>query len=328
MKPGFINLLLLQILTAAGFPICAQTTVTLATHYAPGSAVTAILNKAVTEVSKRSDGRLALKVFYNGIQGAEPTLVSKMKKGQLDGALLTAEGLRQVHAGLQVLELPMLITTSAEAKSVHFGMADRLDKMFSDGGFTLACWADPGTSYLFSRDPVNGRAELEGLRTGILAYDATGRAFLLKCQANVIPMGDEEISPSLQTGSIIACLGTSADAVNQQWSMKLTYAVEDPLRYRSGAVVFRKGLQDKLPKDLNKVLMDAFSAIEADLENLFITTNASASKALEQSGVEFIRLSPAALSTIRGTAASAWVEKSGTLYPAEVLDKVRGILKK
>jgi len=328
MKSGTIASFLIPVFLLTGWLLRGQTTVTLATSFAPGSSVSVLLNRAASDISKRSEGRLTLKIFYNGVQGSERTLVNKMKQGQLDGALLTAEGLKFINSGLQVLELPLLITTSAEAASVHFSMAEQLGKLFADGGFRLACWADPGSAFIFSRDPVNDKAALEGMRMGVFSSDATGMSFLKKCQVSMVPMGEEEISPSLQTGSIIACYGTPSDAVNQQWITKLYHVMADPFRYRSGAVVFRKELDQKLSPELNRIIEEAFDAIEADLENIAITTNASASKAIDKAGVESTRMSAAALADLQKTAVAVWEEKCGTLYPAEVLEKVRGIVKK
>jgi TRAP-type C4-dicarboxylate transport system substrate-binding protein len=328
MAPKSFLLLPFLILPFLGVELSAQTTVTFSTTCAKGSAVSQIFERAAEDLSKRTEGQVSLKVSYNGNQGNEPAVVSKMKNGQVDGALITAEGLKAVNGGLQVLELPFLITSLAEAKSVHFTMAGTIEQMFSDGGFRFACWADPGISYIYSRDPVNDKTSLDGLRTAILAYDLTGRAFFLKCHANGIPMGEPEILPSLQTGSVIACYGTPSDAINQQWYTKLAYGMNDPFRYRSGAVVFRNGLASKLTPEQHKALLAAFSAIEADLENIAVTNNESASRAIGKAGIEFTRLNAAALAELQKTAAAVWEEKCGTLYPAEVLEKVRAIIKK
>lgn len=287
-----------------------------------------LLERVAADVNKRSDGALTLKIFFNSSQGPEPAVVNKMKQGQLDGAVLTGEGLKAIHAGLQVLELPFLITSPEEAKSIHFKLAEMLTRIFGEGGFRLACWADPGPVYIFSRDPVNDRGAFALFRISVFAYDKPAQSFFRKYSANCLPMGEPEVLPSLQTGSINACYGTAVDAAAQQWYTKIYYAAKDPFRYRSGAVVFRAGLEQSLSPELYARLLEAFSAAEPDFERQFMANASSAGNMMEKAGIQFLPLNAATRADFLKTAAAVWEEKSGTLYPKEVLETIRGVLRK
>jgi TRAP-type transport system periplasmic protein len=328
MSPKSFRLIPFLVLPFLGVDLSAQTTVTFSTAYAKGSAMSQILERAAADISKRTAGQVTLKISYNASQGTETTVVGKMRKGQIDGALLTAEGLKTINPALQVLELPFLVNSPAEAKRIHFTCSETFRALFAGGGFRLACWADPGSVYIFSRDPINDRSSLALFRISVFGYDQPAQNFLRKYSANCLPMGEPEILPSLQTGSINACYGTAVDAAAQQWYTKIYYATKDPFRYRSGAVVFHTGLEQRLSPELFAVLVEAFSAAEPDFESQFMTNALSAGNMMEKGGIQFLPLNAATRADFQKTAAAVWEEKSGTLYPKEVLEEIRGVLRK
>src|SRR4051812_30138352 len=64
-----------------------------------------------TAVDKKSDSKLKLDFFYNGQQGDEGAMVSKMKAGQLDGAAITAVGLSKIYKPILALQIPGALTS-------------------------------------------------------------------------------------------------------------------------------------------------------------------------------------------------------------------------
>ena len=90
---------------------------TLAPGDSPWGQVYKIWLKALHERSKLPDGQksdtgkdygLDATFYWNAQQGDEAAMVAKMKSGQLDSAVLTAQGLGQIYKNISALQMPGL----------------------------------------------------------------------------------------------------------------------------------------------------------------------------------------------------------------------------
>ena len=99
---------------------------TLAPAESPWGQVFKTWQRAIRERTKLPEGQktaegkdyaLDLSFFWNGQQGDEAAMVTKMKSGQLDAAAaITGRGARQIHPPILVLQLPGSFYDLGEAR--------------------------------------------------------------------------------------------------------------------------------------------------------------------------------------------------------------------
>src|SRR4029079_8713767 len=95
------------------------------------------------ESQKTPEGKpyaLDLSFFWNGQQGDEGAMVTKMKSGQLDGAAITAVGLGQIHPPILILQLPGLFTSWEKLDRAREALRTDFERALDAAGFLLPGW--------------------------------------------------------------------------------------------------------------------------------------------------------------------------------------------
>src|SRR5688572_5207846 len=100
---------------AGGDPIVLR----IATLAPPGTGWAKILDAGAAEVTRRTEGRVVIRIYGWGLQGDDQTVVRKMRIGQIDGGTLSTIGLRSIAAPLLVLQLPLLFRSYDELERVR-----------------------------------------------------------------------------------------------------------------------------------------------------------------------------------------------------------------
>src|SRR5690348_10453731 len=93
-------------LSAAVAASAAERSIRIATLAPKNSAWGQVYSAWQKALEKKTDGKLALDIYFNGVQGNEDAMVSKMRTGQIDGAAITAVGLSQIYKSVLALQLP------------------------------------------------------------------------------------------------------------------------------------------------------------------------------------------------------------------------------
>ncbi len=96
-------------------------------------------------------------VFTDGSQGGEAELVRRMRIGQLQGALMSVVGLREIEPGIAALQnLPLLFRDWDEVDYVREKMRPAMEKRFLDRGFVVIGWGDAAGCASSPRSPPSG----------------------------------------------------------------------------------------------------------------------------------------------------------------------------
>ena len=200
--------------------------------------------------------KLAVKVFMGGILGDENETVQQTQRGQIQGVGASTGAIASLIPELNILELPYLFRTAAEADHVLDGPAlATLEKAFRDRGLQLGFWSENGyrsfgTTFGFIKSP----ADLKGHKmrsqenpVHIAMYTAFG--------ASPVPIPTTEVLTSLQTGVIDGYDNTPLYASAAQWLSSTKYFTLTNHIYQPAAIVLNKTWFDALPADIQKVII-------------------------------------------------------------------------
>ena len=92
-------------------------------------------------------------VYPDGSQGGEAEMARRMRIGQLQGALLSVVGLREIEPSIAALQImPLLFRNWEEVDYVREKMRPAMEKKFLDKGFVVLTWGDAGWVRFFSKE--------------------------------------------------------------------------------------------------------------------------------------------------------------------------------
>ncbi|MFY8117046.1 MAG: TRAP transporter substrate-binding protein DctP, partial [Roseateles sp.] len=100
-------------------------------------------------------GNARFVAFTDGSQGGEAELARRMRIGQLQGALMSVVGLREIEPTVAALQnLPLLFRNWDEVDHVREKMRPAMEKRFLERGFVVVAWGDAGWVRFFSKEPA------------------------------------------------------------------------------------------------------------------------------------------------------------------------------
>ena len=156
------------------------------------------------ELEKRSNGDITLNIYANSTLGGDRDLVEGMQMGTVDFGLI-AGVLGNFEATIGLLELPYLFDSQEEFnKVIHGAIGEEIaGNVLKKSGVRILNWWDRGPRETTSNKPINGLADLKGLKIRlpeIPAMVASWRAM----GANPTPMAWSEVYTGLEQNVIEA----------------------------------------------------------------------------------------------------------------------------
>jgi len=280
------------------------------------------------KVEKESQGRLKFKFYPGGVSGDEPDMIRKIRFGQIHGAAMTGHGIGSLYSPARVLEIPFLFRNYEEVDYVRAQMMPEIRAGFRKNDYELLGWMEVGFVRFFSRTPIHSMDDLKKHRIWQWQGDPLSAAFFTASNIAPVPLPITEVFTSLSTGLIDTVIAPPLGAIALQWFTKTPYMTEVPMADGIGGLVVSGKFFNRLPKDLQELLLRTGN--EAS-EKLLVETRKDNEKSLgvlKQNGVTFTLawkdIKEADVISIRDRAA-ADLAKSGYI-PAEVYDRARKAL--
>ena len=208
-----------------------------------------------------SNGRIKVRIYPGGSIGDEQDMVRKMQIGQLQGAVLTSEGLSIIAPEILALQLPMIFKTDGELDYVRNKLKAEYEAMFEARGYKILNWGDIGWVRLFSREPVVVPDDLRAQKLFTWAGDPELAEGYKMQGFNVVPLPVPEIFSGLQSGLIDAVYAAPVAALSYQWFGLANNMTELRVLKLIGATVVTAKTWKKINPDLRDEVVAA--AVEA-----------------------------------------------------------------
>jgi TRAP-type C4-dicarboxylate transport system substrate-binding protein len=226
----------------------------LAPRESPWGQVLRVWVKAVKEKTK---GEVEIEIFWNATQGDEAAQLSKVKTGQLDGAIVTAVGLGVVDPSVNILQVPGVYAGWAELDRVRDALRPRFERTFREAGVELVGWGDVGLDRLMSRGFALKRPEdLTGKRPWVWREDPVLPAVFQVTGAVAVPTSVPEALPELSTGNVNVMSVSALAAEQLQWSSRLDHLNLMVVAPNIGGMVLSKARLDALKPELRAIVVD------------------------------------------------------------------------
>ena len=281
------------------------------------------------EIRSKTDTKLRLRIYPNGVQGDELDVIRKMQTGLLHAGAMTATGLGEIQKEVLIFQLPRLFKNYEELDYVRDYLREDLDKAFMEAGYVLIGMGDIGFHYIFSNQPITTIADLQAPTIKMWARTSDRIALEFYKNSNIPTVSREvtQVLSSLYSGQINVVTASPYVTVALQWYDKLKYMTNLPVHVSVAAIVMTKEKFDQLPPDQQKVLREVGDKYQSTLTKQVRKDNDRAIEALQKKAglqiVEFEQDSREAWDAIAIETHKALV---GQIYSQTFLDKINELL--
>lgn len=273
------------------------------------------------ELREKTQGRVGLKIYSGGVLGDENDVIRKMRIGQVHAAGLTGLGLGIINPNSRVLELPMLVSTYAEADAVSNKIWPKIEPGFEAKGFVVLGPAETGFVNIFSNKPVAGQADLKGMKMWAWEGDPLVQTMYSAFNIVPIPLPITDVLTSLQTKLIDAVYAPPLAAIALQWFTQTKYVTDLKLADSTGGIVMTKAAFTALPAADKEVLKSTGKIYARKLVEAIRADNEKSYSTLAQAGLKTVQVSADEKARIRETSRQVWDKLVGKLYSKELLDE-------
>lgn len=278
----------LIVLLAALLP-AQEFTVKFATLAPEGSTWINVMKEFDQTVRKESGGRLGFRIYAGGVAGDEKDVMRKIRLGQFHSAGITGFGIGEISKAVRILDAPFLFRSSAEVDHVLQAFDGELRKEFENNGYVLLGWAEVGFVYVFTNTPVAKIADMKSVKMWEWEGDPVADATFKQIGINPIQLSITDVLTSLQTGLINGVYISPLAAVSLQWFTATKYMMDLPLTNSMGAVVISKREYDKMPADLQQLLLKHGAVFMRKLTELSRKDNQKSLETLKKNGIRFVK---------------------------------------
>ncbi len=258
--------LLSSALIGAGAPSSAATTFKLAIVVPDGSVWDKVLKEMGSDWRKKTQGRVALRIYPGGVAGDESAVVRKMRIGQLHAAAISVAGLSEIDSYFKVFEIPHFFASYDELFFVLERLEPLLKERLEAKGFVFLNWGHAGWVHLFSKRPIRTVQDLKRQKLLVLAGDDDMVQWWKRSGFRPVALAATDIMMGLQTGMIEVLATPPLVGMTMQWFRQTPYMHDLGLAPLVGATVATARAWRRISEEDRKALLAAAREAEERLE--------------------------------------------------------------
>lgn len=220
--------------------------------------------KLVSEVKKRTNGRVVGRVFPTSQLGKIPRQVEGIQLGTQEVFLAPPGFLVGLNQAFQVTDAPALFSDAKHGQRTITDPAfrDPFLKLAENKGVVGAnIWIYDGTSY-GSTVPINKLADLKGLKIRVLATPME-RAVPKMFGAAGVPIPFTEVVPALQRNVVDAARTSLVVMAGAKFHSICKFLTVTNDGYIAAGAWYSKVWLNKQPADIRKILLDTAKDLES-----------------------------------------------------------------
>ncbi len=302
--------------------VAQEFTIKFATLAPEGSTWITVMKEYDQAIRKESGGRLGFKIYPGGVAGDEKDVIRKIRLGQFQSAGITGVGIGEIAKSARILDAPFLFKNSDEVDYILQQYDGELRKDFEAGGYELLGWAEVGFVYVFTNAPVNKVSDMRNVKMWQWEGDPVAEATFSAFGINPIQLSITDVLTSLQTGLINGMYTSPLAGVSLQWCTATKYMLDFPLTNASGAVVISKREFDKMPPDLQGILLRNGKLLMRKLTEQSRKDNIKSLEVLKKNKIIFTRPAASEVSQYEEIGKNARRLMVGKLFSADLLARV------
>lgn len=283
----------------------------------------------VGEAWRTAQGDGAKYVIYpDGSQGGETDMARRMRIGQLQGALLSVVGLREIEPSIAALQsIPLLFRSWDEVDYVRDKMRPGMEKKFLDKGFVVLAWGDAGWVRFFSKEAAVRPDDYKKMKFFAWAGESEQQEIMKSLGYTPVPLETSDILPSIQTGMINAVPATPYFALATQVYNTAPHMLDINWAPIVGALVVTKKSWDEMSPAAQEALRAAGLKAGTQMRTKARQEVDEAVEAMKKRGLKVHTPTPEQMKEWTELADKLYPRIRGKMVPAETFDEVFALLK-
>lgn len=261
--------------------------------------------------------------LYAGTQGGEGQIVRRLRVGQIQGAMLTSDGLGQIEPGVTALQfMPMMFRNWDEVDHAREAVRNDLEGRLAKAGYVVLIWGDAGWVRYFSRTPIRSIKDLKAMRV-FTSMSNPEALEMLKPYYTPVSLEPDKILLGLRNGMIDAVPVPAQFANATQIASQAPYMLDMRWAPVTGALIVSKRAWDALEPATRDWIRAACDKAAAGIRESSRAEDEAAVKAMQaKQGLKVTTLSAEAEAEWRAVVVKEYPNIRGKIVPADTFDKV------
>lgn len=267
-------------------------------------------------------------VYPDGSQGGEAEMARRMRIGQLQGALLSVVGLREIEPSIAALQsMPLLFRNWEELDYVREKMRPDMEKKFLDKGFVVLAWGDAGWVRFFSKEAALRPDDYKRMKFFAWGSEPDQQNIMKSLGYTPVPLETTDILPAIQTGMINVVPSTPYFALATQVYNTAPHMLDINWAPIVGALVVTRKAWDGMSPEVQTAVRAASDKAGAQIRTKARQEVEEAVDAMKKRGLTVNKPNPAQMKEWNDLADKLYPRIRGTMVPTETFDDVMAHLK-
>ena len=278
------------------------------------------------ELTKKTSGRVTLKIYAGGVLGDERDIIRKMRIGQVHAGAFTSLGLGFINPAVRVLDLPFMYQNYEEVDAVAKKIQPKLEPAFQKKGFVLVAWTETGFVSIFSGKPIASRKDMKGMKMWAWEGDFLVGALYKRFEIVPVPLALPDVYQALQTKLIDAVYAPPLGAIALQWFTRTPYITDLQVANSTGGIMMTSKVFALLTPQDQEIFRSTARRYARRIIDETRKENQTSYASLAKAGLKTVTVSEDEKEAIRANAVKVWDDLAGKLYPSSLLLNVKEIL--
>ncbi|MCB1955478.1 MAG: TRAP transporter substrate-binding protein DctP [Rhodocyclaceae bacterium] len=268
-------------------------------------------------------GNARYMVYPDGGQGGEAEMVRRMRIGQLQGALLSVVGLREIERSIAALQsMPLMFRSWEEVDYVREQIRPAMEQKFLEKDFVVLAWGDAGWVRFFSKDPAFAPGDYIGMKFFAWGGEFEQQEIMKSLGYTPVPLETADVLPAIQTGMINAVPSTPYFALASQIYRNAPNMLDLNWAPIVGALVVTRSAWEQMSPEGQAALRASGLAVGERIRAQARKEVDGAVEAMVKRGLVVNEPDPDQRKAWQALAAELYPRIRGTLVPAETFDEV------
>ena len=267
-------------------------------------------------------------VYPDGSQGGEAEMARRMRIGQLQGALLSVVGLREIEPSIAALQsMPLLFRNWEELDYVREKMRPAMEKKFLDKGFVVLAWGDAGWVRFFSKEAALRPDDYKRMKFFAWGSEPDQQNIMKSLGYTPVPLETTDILPAIQTGMINVVPSTPYFALATQVYNTAPHMLDINWAPIVGALVVTRKAWDGMSPEVQTAVRTASDKAGTQIRSKARQEVEEAVDAMKKRGLSVNKPNPAQMKEWNDLAEKLYPRIRGTMVPTETFDEMMAHLK-
>jgi len=294
------SVLALAAVAAMGMASAQERTLKMGLNGPEGHPAVAGMKKFAETVAAKSGGKIKVNLFLNGSLGSDQAVVSALKGGTIELAVMNSGILASEAKELAIFDFPFLFANEKESDAIVDGpVGKKMHGLLEAKGLIgLSYWELGYRQITNSKRAVNKVEDLEGLKLRVIP-NPINIDWVKALNANPTPMPFPEVYGGLEQKAIDGQENPiSVIAANKFWEVQ-KHIVLSNHQYNPQSVIMSKKVWDSLTPAERKLIDDAADEAAKTQRTESRAAVAANLELLKKNGMTVTQLPPAEVAKLR-----------------------------